>query len=634
MARNRPNGTLVDYLVAAIEPVLIMIMVGSLMFFLLDTWYEGEFLDRLRWILFWFVFGIVLITRVSMQIGSSQATGYGVALGGAVAVVASVLAGIQPFLLVVMGVVWWATHKLTFDCTLLDEDQDSGVGLLQESGLELSQPDDPGHTPAAAKTHADPDEMDASLLPRRPWWKLWELDSPEARRPHAPGVTLVYFTLASLPLFGLGQWFVPAVEEDRRAGLFLYFLAYIASGMGLLLATSFLNLRRYLRQRKVRMPAAMTATWLSTGAILIVGLTAAAAVLPLPVAGMRAIRGSTTDQSNLRASQHAVLKDSGVQGEGAPSEGPAASKSGSPPKSSGKAKGSGKTNDPNASQQTNGKGKSGGNSEPGRSKSGAPRGKPAASQDGQQGKQGAAQDQSGDQGKKGDQAKGDQAKGQDGRSKDEAGRGKEAEPDSKRGEEKGSEPDSEKSSGEDPSSNGGGSPPLQLPSFALAGLAWLKGPIMAVGILFLIYGFFRYGRFLLQALRDLIAALLGGFWFGGPRKPKKDDAAEADKALPPPRPFASFVNPFDAGLDHQFSPNDLVIYSFEALEAWAYEHNLARSPHETPAEFVQRLGQARAELSREATRLVGFFVTIVYGQRDFKPEVFPALRQFWQALQG
>ena len=58
------------------------------------------------------------------------------ALGGAVALVASVLAGFQPFLLVIMGVVWWATHKLTFDCTLLDEDQDAGVGLLQESGLD------------------------------------------------------------------------------------------------------------------------------------------------------------------------------------------------------------------------------------------------------------------------------------------------------------------------------------------------------------------------------------------------------------------------------------------------------------------------------------------------------------------
>ena len=75
-----------------------------------------------------------------------------------------------------------------------------------------------------------------------------------------------------------------------------------------------------------------------------------------------------------------------------------------------------------------------------------------------------------------------------------------------------------------------------------------------------------------------------------------------------------------------FSPNDLVIYSFEALEAWAFEQNLARSPHETPAEFVARFGQARADLRQDATRLAGYFVTIVYGQRGFKTEVLPPLR--------
>ena len=173
MARKRSQATLVNYLVAAIEPALIMIMVGSLMFFLLDTWYEGEFLDRLRWILFWFVFGIVLITRVSMQIGGEQAKGYGLALGGAVALVATRLTGFQPFLLIVMGIVWWATHKLTLDCTLLDEDQDTGVGLLQQSGLDPSAMADTGEPEPAPRSHDDPDAMDTSLLPDRPWWKFW-----------------------------------------------------------------------------------------------------------------------------------------------------------------------------------------------------------------------------------------------------------------------------------------------------------------------------------------------------------------------------------------------------------------------------------------------------------------------------
>ena len=180
MASNRRRGTLVDYLVAAIEPALIITMVGSLMFFLLDMWYDGPVIARLRWILFWFVLGIVLITRVSMQIGTNLALGYGVALGGAVALVATVLAGFQPALLVIMGIVWWATHRLTFDCTLLDEDQDAGVGLLQETGLDPALATEPISPPTP--TEHDPEAMDASLLPQRPWWKR----AKARRRPGPP----------------------------------------------------------------------------------------------------------------------------------------------------------------------------------------------------------------------------------------------------------------------------------------------------------------------------------------------------------------------------------------------------------------------------------------------------------------
>ena len=619
MARSRPRGTLVDYLVAAIEPALIILMVGSLMFFLLDLWYEGPILDRLRWILFWFVLGIVLITRVSMQIGSSLAMAYGVTLGGAVALVASVLTGFQPSLLVILGVVWWATHKLTFDCTLLEDDQDAGVGLLQESGLDRSALEDPG--PTAATTPDDPAAMDASLLPDRPWWKVIGGESDEARRPHAPGVWLIYFTLASLPLYGLGQWFVPAVEEERRGWLFLYFLVYISSGMGLLLATSFLNLRRYLRQRKLKMPGAMTATWLSTGAILIVGLTLLVAVLPLPGSGLSVVRGSTHESSHLRASRVAMLKDSGVQGEGAQSEGTAASRAKGPPSSTSKSKGSGQTDDPNATQQTSGKGRGGGTSGPGKAKSGAPRGKSSKAQSGTPGKQGAS---------KQDQAEG-QNKSQDGQAEKEADRGKDADQNSKSDEKDASEQHDEKSSQENQNQSDTASQPSQLPQFSFQAPSWLRGLIIVAGVIGLIFYVIRHGSALLQALRDLLASLFGGLFI---EKRAKAPAVVVSKPVSPPRPFASFANPFANGLDQRVSPNDLIIYSFEALEAWAFEHNLARSPNETPTEFVRRIGQAHADLRSDTSRLGGYFVTIVYGQRGFDADVLPPIRQFWQALQG
>ena len=226
-----------------------------------------------------------------------------------------------------------------------------------------------------------------------------ERDSDEARRPHAPGVWLIYFTLASLPLFGLGQWLVPAVEEDRRAWLFVYFLAYISSGMGLLLATSFLNLRRYLRRRKLKMPAAMTATWLSTGAILIVGLTAGGGGLAAARLGLSVpCAGPTGESSDLRASKYAVLKDSGVQGEGAQSEGPAASKAEGKQPVLGQGQGLGEDQRSQRRPADQRPGETGRRGGPGTSKSGAPKGKPASSQNGQQGKKGAPQDQSGEQG--------------------------------------------------------------------------------------------------------------------------------------------------------------------------------------------------------------------------------------------
>ena len=86
MASDRPNQTLADYVAMAISPALIMGLVGSLVFFLLEVFYPGtgEYKDRLQWILFFFVFGAVLVGRISLTQGIAGRAGlYGLVLAGA-----------------------------------------------------------------------------------------------------------------------------------------------------------------------------------------------------------------------------------------------------------------------------------------------------------------------------------------------------------------------------------------------------------------------------------------------------------------------------------------------------------------------------------------------------------------------
>ena len=60
---------------------------------------------------------------------------------------------------------------------------------------------------------------------------------------------IIYFSLAALPLFGLGQALIPVEEEARRRTTFWLLVCYVAAGIGLMLTTCFLGLRRYLRQK-------------------------------------------------------------------------------------------------------------------------------------------------------------------------------------------------------------------------------------------------------------------------------------------------------------------------------------------------------------------------------------------------
>src|SRR5262249_17534995 len=136
VAKKRREKTLADYVVIAISPVLIMTLVGSLAFFLLELSYHGQFEVRLKWILFCFVSASVLVARIAIEQGKEHASLFGFALLGVVGFAAMRL--VDNFLVawVLLAISWCCTWKLTWDCTLIDDDEDaSGEGLLQAAGI-------------------------------------------------------------------------------------------------------------------------------------------------------------------------------------------------------------------------------------------------------------------------------------------------------------------------------------------------------------------------------------------------------------------------------------------------------------------------------------------------------------------
>jgi len=273
----RLQKTLIDYVVIAISPALIMLLIGSLVFFLIEVFYGGALEGRGKYIFGLFVFAAVLIARISIEEGRERSIIFAVPLAGAMFFVC----GFTLFNMVVVGVIMWCADKLTWDCTVIDEGEDaSGEGLLQTAGLD-------GHSEEGASDAAQtPDDLEATSAREEPPTpaNLWERFVERRKRPHAPGVWVIYFSLAALPLFGIGQRFIPASDEIARQQAFKFLCYYVASALGLLMTTSFLGLRRYLRQRRLEMPLDMTGVWLIVGTIMILVLMLFCALLPRPSA--------------------------------------------------------------------------------------------------------------------------------------------------------------------------------------------------------------------------------------------------------------------------------------------------------------------------------------------------------------
>jgi len=131
--------------------------------------------------------------------------------------------------------------------------------------------------------------------------------------------------------------------------------------------------------------------------------------------------------------------------------------------------------------------------------------------------------------------------------------------------------------------------------------------------------------------------MISGFleWLSGifsgtaPEQLAKD---EKPPELPGPvhPPFSSFRNPFAS--NSQMSVQELINYSFSALESLGQELGIERKEHQTPNEFSQTMAQHITPLGQATLRLGNHYSLAAYAPALLNPSCVQDLQTFWQQL--
>ncbi len=685
---SRPQKTLTDYIVIAISPALIMILIGSLIFFLVEAFYQGEYQSRVRWAFGCFVFASVLIGRISIDEGREHATLFAIPLALAMLVVLSrfvefrgPLAGLSlPLNIGLVAIVLWCADRLTWDCTVIDERKDaSGQGLLQTAGLDRPRRDRGAMeaTPGEPRNDTGSEDLDAtSSRDAPPALTWWQRIREYRNRPHAPGVWVIYVSLAALPLFGIGQRFIPADNIDSRRYAFWMLCAFVASALGLLLNSSFLALRRYLRQRHLEMPVQMAGVWLGTGLAMIFVLLLLSAALPRPhpeysitqlnwsvgsPTGQRpsrfgagregaedpqrnsgtATKGkSSSDVPDADSNTNRATTDAETQND-LSSDSAADVSQGDQEKPSDEPRATG--GDGQASKSPSGKGSGSG-------ATGSETGQPSSGESGT-GKSATGKSASGKS--DGDKSEGGRSSG----GKADAAKSQASQPNessSESAESRTSESGShESNAAESAAAKSRQQPessaqqpqrarnPLPDPQAILNTalntlphvIKWLYYLVIFGLVAYLVWRYRDRVRSALQGFLDAIRDLLVRF-LGGQARGVSTEPAAISPASAPPRPFSAFPDPFASGEARRWPPNQLVVYTFRALEAWAREHDCPRMEDQTPHEFAVCLGVKGDDVGIEATRLADLYCAAAFSNRPVATANVQRLESLWKTLQS
>ena len=628
--RNEAGRSSEDFqslLMKVFGPALIMLMVGSLVFFLIEIMYRGPHAGRLRWVFGLFTFATVLVSRISIEEGKERAGLFGFALAFATFVVSIQLVkfefGLAPFLILLfIVVVMWSANRLTWDCTVIGDSRDvSAIGLAEIVRRKLSRTGDAVRrsTGVEPKEHSNerPRSGNAGNM-------LLALLGQSGQR-NTPGLWVFYFSVAAFPIFGFGQWLA---TSGSFGTIFLLFAVYLGSGLGLLMLTSLMGLQRYLKQRGAVLPPGIGRSWLVVGTVFALLVMLFVMVLPRPdVASSLSQRVQLFTSPFRGASEHGMGSDGQEErknaankksGDRADAPKSADAKSRNPAKGD-RQSDQGKPSDGQSKKQNDG------SNNKSDSQARDPQGGEQKTSDGSNGKnnqESAKEDSSTKDGRQ-DDRKG--PPGSEKRQRDQERADKSQEQDS--GEEKSEESQTGRTNNRPPArqpnnpTNSPSNSPSNL-SKVLAGM--MKWIVYLVGIVALLVAIWMFRDELAEFWNSLFA-----------RKPR---SAEEPGEVPTPRPeiklppFGSFQNPFANGQAGKLNSKQLLQYTFSAVEAWGRESGIERASDDTPHEFARAIYRFHQPLGSQAAHLADLYSQALYSRTGVTVDQMESLRKIWQLL--
>jgi hypothetical protein len=635
--------TAADYAATAVAPVLIFLMISSLANFLMLVLYHGGHPQRVAWTLMMFTLGTVGIARVAIEKDRAYSLGYAGILGF-VAFLAMLRFVDSPiFSAFILVVIAYLSDRIVHDCTLIDDSVDaSGQGLIDSGRLFVKK-----QIESSVPPHEIQDEP---------------VKATRGNRQNQPGRTVMYLALGALPLFGLGQFFLR--EDAATWGRAQWLLGlYLFASLSLLVTTSFLGLRRYLRQRRVDMPTDVSVAWLAGGLFMIALILLVAFLAPLPgqaiasfqlpnfldsPGGLSASKFGWGDEAADKSDPNATStgQDPNQQGKEVQS---IASKKGAPAGDAGdgdrkdgpagQSKGGDKASQGGGDQQSDSESK-------GQSQSQSKNQNQSQSQsqnqsEGDGGKKQSSESQSGEKSQGNKQSStqpNDESRGsEDSQSQNDTDAQQsqsERDPDSSSPQEReqandasdrpreeatsGDAPDTEQ--GRSDQSDSGFSDPISNVIPAISGMVRFLVFLVLMGI---VVAFVWLNRAAILAWWQSITAA----------KPTNSedtfDEFVHEETGVPPRAFSSYRNPFGSEQD----PRRIVVITFAAFEAWTREQGATRGKNETPSEFIRRVAGSLPTVSSAATQVVDSYNRIVYGRGNASKRDLQAAREVWNAMQ-